>query len=192
RSDGKPLTILWEYTTQYTYSPELPTLIAGWWKDVGVNVITKEITTQLHREQATANNYDVHMGWTDPYEPVIISNIAVMVIPFEDLSPKFVPWRDWLISNGTKGEEPPEWGKRLDAIGKEWVTVLPGSKRYLELGRELVKIHLDNLIIIGTVGKIPITNVVSNRLGNTPQWGIDNYGYGYSYAYRADQWYFKK
>ncbi len=192
RSDGKPLTILWEYTTQYTYSPEFPTLIAGWWKDVGVNVITKEVTTQLHREQATANNYDVHMGWTDPYEPVIISNIAVMVVPFEDLSPKFVPWRDWLVSNGAQGEEPPEWAKRLDAIGKEWVTVLPGSERYLELGRELVKIHLDNLIIIGTIGKIPITNVVSNRLGNTPQWGIDNYGYGYSYAYRADQWYFKK
>lgn len=192
RFDGKPLTILWEYTTQYTYSPEFPTLIAGWWKDVGVNVITKEITTQLHREQASANNYDIHMGWTDPYEPVIISNIKVMVVPFEDLSPKFKPWLEWLSSNGATGENPPQWVKDLDAIGNEWPTVLPGSERYLELGRELVKIHLDNLIIIGTVGNIPITNVVSNKLGNTPQWGIDNYGYGYSYAYRADQWYFKE
>jgi peptide/nickel transport system substrate-binding protein len=192
RLDGKPLVVLWEYTTQYTYTPEFPTLIAGWWKDVGVQVITKEITTQLHREQASVNNYDIHMGWANPFEPVIIADIAPMVIPFEPLSPKFIPWRDWLDNNGTQGDEPPAWAKRLHALGKEWPTVVPGSDRYLELGKEMVKIHQDNLIIIGTVGSIPITNVVSNKLGNVPKWTISSYGYGYSYGARADQWYFKE
>ncbi len=69
---------------------------------------------------------------------------------------------------------------------------MPGSDRYLELGKEMVKIHQDNLIIIGTVGSIPITNVVSNKLGNVPQGTISSYGYGYSYGARADQWYFKE
>jgi peptide/nickel transport system substrate-binding protein len=112
-------------------------------------------------------------------------------VPFDDLSPKMTPWRDWLDSDGTQGEEPPMWAKQLHKIGKEWSTVQPGSDRYMELGREMVKIHLDNLIIIGTIGNIPLTNVVSNNLGNTPTWNISNYGYGYAYGVRPDQWYFK-
>lgn len=192
RFDGKPLTILWEYTTQYANSPELPTLIAGWWKAVGVNVITKEVTTQSTRESASANAYDIDMGWTSPWKPTIISSIQPMVPPFDDLSPKMTPWRDWLESDGKEGEEPPEWAKKLHAIGKEWPTVVPGSDRYMELGREMVKIHTDQMIAIGTIGDIPLTNVVTNRLGNFPVWSVDNYGYGYAYGYRADQWYFKK
>jgi len=41
RPDGKPLTILWEYTLQYVWSPEFPALIAEYWQDVGVNVLLK-------------------------------------------------------------------------------------------------------------------------------------------------------
>jgi peptide/nickel transport system substrate-binding protein len=86
--------------------------------------------------------------------------------------------------------EPPDWVKRLDEIAKVWPTVVPGSDEYTALAKELVQIHHDNLIIIGTVGRIPKPNVVSNNLGNVPEFTITNYGYGYSYAFRADQWYF--
>ena len=55
----------------------------------------------------------------------------------------------------------------------------------------MTKIHTEQLIAIGTIGNIPLTNVVTNRLGNVPKWTVDNYGYGYAYGYRADQWYFK-
>lgn len=191
RSDGKPLTILWAYTTQYATTPELPTLIAGWWQDVGVKVVTKEVTTQATREKAVANDYDIDMGWTSPWEPTIISNIQPMVPPFDDLSPKMTPWVAWMNSDGKDGIEPPAWAKRLTEIGKEWPTIVPGSDRYMELGREITKIHTEQLISIGTLGNIPITNVVTNRLGNFPIWSVDNYGYGYAYGYRADQWYFK-
>ncbi len=191
RPDGKPLTILWEYTSQYATTSELPTLIGGWWKDVGVGVITKEVTTQLTREKASANDYDIDMGWTSPWEATIISNIQPMVPPFDDLSPKMTPWVEWMNSGGKNGQEPPAWAKRLREIGKEWPGIVPGSDRYMELGREMTKIHTEQLIAIGTIGNIPLTNVVTNRLGNFPVWTVDNYGYGYAYGYRADQWYFK-
>jgi peptide/nickel transport system substrate-binding protein len=115
-----------------------------------------------------------------------------MVVPFSDFTPLMgVPWRDWLTSGGTSGVEPPDWAKRLDEIAKVWPTVVPGSEEYTALAKELVQIHHDNLIIIGTVGRIPKPNVVSNNLGNVPEFSITNFGYGYSYAFRADQWYFK-
>jgi len=192
RSDGKRLTILWEFSTQFVFTPEFPTLIAGWWNDLGINALVKEVTSQALREKGTANDIDIAIEWDEPFEPVLISNVSSMVVPFSDFTPLMgVPWRDWLNSGGTSGEEPPDWAKRLDEIAKVWPTVVPGSEEYTALAKELVQIHRDNLIIIGTVGRIPKPNVVSNNLGNVPKFKITNYGYGYSYAFRADQWYFK-
>ena len=192
RPDGKPLTILWEFSTQFVFTPEFPALIAGWWNDVGVNTLVKEVTSQALREKGAANNIDIAIEWDEPFEPVLISNVSSMVVPFSDFTPLMgVPWRDWLNSGGTSGEEPPEWAKRLQEIATVWPTVVPGSDQYMKLAREMVKIHKDNLIIIGTVGRIPKPHVISNRLGNVPEYEITNFGYGYGYALRADQWYFK-
>jgi peptide/nickel transport system substrate-binding protein len=192
RPDGERLTVLWEFSTQFVFTPEFPTLIAGWWNDLGINALVKEVTSQALREKGTANDIDITMEWDEPFEPVLISNVSSMVVPFSDFTPLMgVPWRDWLTSGGASGVEPPDWAKRLDEIGKVWPTVVPGSEEYTALAKELVQIHHDNLIIIGTVGRIPKPNVVSNNLGNVPEFTITNYGYGYSYAFRADQWYFK-
>ncbi len=192
RSDGKRLTILWEFSTQFVFTPEFPTLIGGWWNDLGVNALVKEVTSQALREKGAANDIDIAIEWDEPFEPVLISNVSSMVVPFSDFTPLMgVPWRDWLTSGGTSGVEPPDWAKRLDEIAKVWPTVVPGSDEYTALAKELVQIHHDNLIIIGTVGRIPKPNVVTNNLGNVPEFSITNFGYGYSYAFRADQWYFK-
>jgi len=192
RPDGKPLTVLWEYSTQFVFTPEFPTLIASWWKDLGINALVKEVTSQALREKGAANDADITIEWDEPFEPVLISNVSSMVVPFSDFTPLMgVPWRDWLNSGGATGEEPPDWAKRLAEIAKEWPTVEPGSDRYMALGREIVKIHKDNLIVIGTVGRIPKPHVVSNNLENVAEYKITNFGYGYSYALRADQWFFK-
>ena len=56
--------------------------------------------------------------------------------------------------------------KRMFDIAKEWKTVVPGSDRYTELGKELVKLNLENMTIIGTIGALPKPVIVSNRLHN--------------------------
>jgi hypothetical protein len=56
----------------------------------------------------------------------------------------------------------------------------------------LVKLNLENMTIIGTAGKIPQVNVVSNRIGNVPQWGINAYRAGHANSYDAAQWYVKE
>jgi len=192
RSDGKPLTILWEYTLQYVWSPEFPALIAEYWQDVGVNVLLKEINTQLSRDKQKSNTLDITNEWMAVYEPIMISSPQVFAPPYHEFWPIMgLPWMDWKTSDGKSGEEPPSWVKRLWEITDEWVTLIPGSARYLELGREMVKINQENLVVIGTLGNIPLITVVSNRLENTPKWKINNSSYGYAYPYQADQWYIK-
>ncbi len=193
RSDGQPITILWEYTLQYAISPEFPTLVADYWKEVGIKVLTKEITSALLREKSVANFNDIEMEWFVPYEVSLISDPVYFTPPYSTLVPQGgAPWLEYWNSNGKSGEKPPAWAQRLRDIAAEWKTVAPGSKRYLELGREMVKLNLENLVIIGTLGKVPLPNAVSNKLGNVPAFTIDNTYYGYAYPFRADQWYFKK
>jgi len=192
RPDGKELTILWEYTLQYVWSPDFPALIAEYWKNVGVKVLLKEVNTQLTRDKQKSNTLDITSEWMAPYEPSMISTPALFLPPYASQWPIMgLPWMDWKTSNGTSGEKPPAWVIRLWEIEKEWVSLLPGSPRYLELGKEIIQINQDHLTVIGTLGNIPLITVVSNNLGNAPEWTINSTYFGYSYPYRADQWYLK-
>lgn len=192
RPDGKRLTVLWEYTLQYVWSPEFPALIAEYWRSVGINVLLKEVNTQLMRDKQKSNILDITSEWMLPYEPNLLATLKLFVPPYASDWPIMgLPWMDWKTSSGKSGEEPPSWVKRLWEIEDEWITLVPGSGRYLELGKELIKINLENLVVIGTLGNVPLITMVSNKLGNVPQWAINSYNYGYAYAYRADQWYFR-
>lgn len=192
RSDGKPLTILWEYTLQYVWSAEFPALIAEYWQNVGVNVLLKEVNTQLCREKQKANTLDITSEWMAPYEPSMISSPQLFVVPYASFWPIMgTPWMDWKTSEGKSGEEPPSWVKRLWEIADEFKTTVPGLERYMELGKEMIALNFQNLVVIGTLGEIPLITVVNNRMGNVPKWKVNSTYYGYAYPYQADQWFIK-
>ena len=192
RSDGKELTVLWEYTIQYVGTPNFPALISEYWGKVGVKVLLKEVNTQLTRDKQKANTLDITSEWFAPYEPNMISSPDLFMPPYAAAWPIMgLPWMDWKTSNGASGEKPPAWVLDLWEIGDEWASVIPGSARYMELGKEIIKINKDNLSVIGTLGDIPLLTIVSERLGNTPKWKINSTFFAYSYPYRADQWFIK-
>ena len=191
RPDGKPLTILWEYTSQFA-SAGYVQLVQGYWRAVGVEVNLKEVTTQLARQKAKAGDADINMEWDVPFEPNLISQVELYTPPYRAASPLFgAAWREWHVSKGAQGEEPPAWVKRLYQLEEEWKTVVPRSPRYMEIGRELVRLNLENMAIIGTVAHLPGPTVVSKRLANVREWTVQHYNYARTYPFRPDQWYFK-
>lgn len=191
--DGEPFNILWQYALQFTGSTEFTTLVREYWMAVGINVTLKEVTSQLIREKATNSTSDINMEWDVPFEPNLISQIDFYIPPYGDIGPLTgVQWRNWYDTDGTTGEEPPAWVKRLFELSEIWKTVLPGSDRYMEIGREMVRINLDNMVIIGTVAELPGPTVVSNKLRNVTEWTVQNFNYGRTYPFRPDQWYFAK
>lgn len=191
--DGSPFTILWEYSSQMA-SAEFVKLVSDYLKAVGLNVNTKELTSAATRENAKAETSDINMEWDIPFEPTLVADINLYTPYYSEISPLFgVKWRQWSESNGAEGEEPPAWAKRMFEIAKEWKTVVPGSDRYTELGKELVKLNLENMTIIGTIGEVPKPVIVSKRLNNVmPEMNTAHFNFGYSYAYRADQWFIKE
>lgn len=192
RPDGQPLTLLWEYSSQFASSNAVQ-LVQGYWRAVGVEVNLKEITTQLVRQKANEGGADIVMEWDVPFEPNLISDVQLYMPPYRPESPLYgASWREWNDTKGARGEEPPAWVKRLFELEAEWRTVIPGSPRYVEIGKELVRLNLDNMSIIGTVTDLPGPTVVSKRLANVREWTVQHYNYARTYPFRPDQWYFAR
>ncbi|MCP4120067.1 MAG: ABC transporter substrate-binding protein [Desulfobacteraceae bacterium] len=192
RKDGLPLGITWEYTLQYVWSHEFPKLVAGYWRDIGIQVDLKEVTTGETRKKQQNNTLDITSEWMSPFEPTLFATPETFMPPYATVHPIMGrPWMEWKNSHGVSGIQPPEWVLGLWELGRDFVSTIPGTDWYDAVGREIVRINLENLTIIGTLGEVPLVTIVSTRLANTPAWKINSFYYGYAYPYRADQWYFK-
>ncbi|MEH0020567.1 MAG: ABC transporter substrate-binding protein [Desulfobacter sp.] len=190
--DGKILTIRWDYSLQYVWSHELPEQIAGDWNAVGLKVALREVSTEAARARQLSNDNDITNEWVAPFEPTLFASPITFMPPYGTAYPVTgIPWWQWKQSNGTHGEEPPQWVKNLWEVGEEFVTLVPGSDWYNALGRQIIRLNLDNLNAIGTLSEVPLVTVVSDRLANVPAWKVNSFYYGYTYPYRPDQWYFK-
>jgi peptide/nickel transport system substrate-binding protein len=188
--DGAPFTILWEYSSQFA-NAEFVKLMTDYLKAVGLNVNAKELTSEATRENAKAGKSDINMEWDVPYEPTLIANVDLYIPYYSDISPLFgIKWRQWYNTDGAEGEEPPDWVKQLFDLAREWKTLLPGTDRYVEVGRELIRINQENMTLIGTIGELPKPVVVGNDLHNLPpELNTVHFNFGYLYPYRPDQWY---
>ena len=114
--DGRPFTLLWEYTTQMA-EPDFVKLMLGYFREVGINVNAKEQTSQATRENAKAGTSDINMEWDVPFEPTLIADIGLYIPYYTDISPLFgVGWRQWALTDGKEGEEPHAWAKRMFEI----------------------------------------------------------------------------
>ncbi len=188
--DGTPFTILWEYSSQFA-TAEFVKLMTDYFKAVGLSVNPKEVTSEASRENAKGARSDINMEWDVPYEPTLVADIRLYIPYYSDIGPLFgIKWRQWYDTDGASGEEPPDWVKQMFDIAREWKTVGPGSARYTELGKQLVKLNLENMTIVGTIGALPKPVIVSSRLHNVKSdMPTVHFNFGYNYPYRPDQWY---
>ena len=135
------------------------------WKDVGLDIKLNIEGDTYYGVRSTNNEHQLSMGisggsenpWTYP----------VMTIP---VSGTFAPLiSKWYLNDGQEGVAPTGGLKRLLEI-YEVGNSLPKVMR-TELGKELWRIHSDNLYVIGTVGQSPAMNgvvVVKNNFRNVP------------------------
>ena len=77
-------------------------------------------------------------------------------------------WKQWYQTGGERGEEPPARIKRLYELGDLWLasTNEGDYNRYVQ---ELFDLASEEVLIIGTVGFVPLPVIVSNKVGNFPR-----------------------
>lgn len=190
RPDGKPLAIRIVFASQGTAS-QLHELTAGYWSDLGLQVDVREVTSDEYRAAANANDVDV-MTWKNDgvSGPNISQDATDALFPGDPFNPKgHADWATWIETNGTQGVEPPADIQRLFAAAAEFTQHPLGTDKSNELGAEIMKIHLDNMIKIGVVAEIPEPYVYTNALKNVPPLTAKAYDYYWTYPYRAQQWF---
>lgn len=193
RPDGEPFSVIWEYSTQFSGSPQFPILVAEMWRAVGIDVQMREIDSVTLGDKGRDNALDIHMIYDQPIYPVLAAGAEPLVPPFHINDPLTgLPWAQWRDSDGAEGEEPPAWAKELWEHGATMSASLPGSEAWNEALSAATEIHREQLVVIGVFSEMPRLSVINKALRNVPE--IEAIGgsatFGYLQPYGVDQWYY--
>jgi len=196
RLDGKPLAITIDYVQMQGPRGEGCELVKEYWEKIGLKVAVKECQRSFFEQRGKANEHDVANWKLDISTEFNMRTSDCMRFrpPAAPANPWYaVEWWNWYNTNGKTGEEPPELIKKLYKLTEEWLTTLPGTEKYLKLGKEILSINVKNLFLIGTVGMAPKPVIIKNNLRNTPRTQLKFiWDYRFWMPYQADQWFFKK
>lgn len=186
---GEPFTLSWEYSLALVVSAEFPALVAASLEEVGLRMVLREVSTQQVRENGAANRNQIGEAWRAPFLPTFISRPVAMYPPFNDVSPQMgQPWVEWMNTSGASGQEPPAWAKRLFEIFEIWPSLDPQSAEFEALAQEVVQIHVDQLIVIGTIGQIKRPMIFGEAVKNMSDWTYSILDFGFASPYNPDQW----
>jgi len=184
RPDGKPLTLTIYVHANLLTTIDMMKLVTDYWKNLGIKAEVKPETNVLVGAKVQANEFEMQ-GFT----------ISVGADGYSgDLTPNnnWCPlWYRWLSTNGKSGEEPPKEIKRLWQIfNDEFYSTTSEAKRTAML-KEAMRLHSDNLWIIGTVGVSWMMAIVKNNLRNVPESGFTWHPAAPG-VFRLEQFFFKK
>ena len=191
RFDGEPFIILLQYAPQG--GPlQVHELTGRYWEEVGVQVLLKEVSSDLYRADTSGNKHDV-ATWRNFGNAVSI-NTDVMVPPFGDYMDNRTGavWNLWVQTDGAEGIEPPEDVKKLYDLAAEWKTYPLGSAENSRVGAEIIQIFADNFFEMGLIGAVPSPVIISNRIGNFGEFTAKSGSYHWAYPYRPTQWFIKE
>ncbi len=144
---------------------DIAELLVNHWHDAGLDIKLRIEGETYYSRRAGQNEHQLSMWfsggsenpWTYPIMTIPVSNTFAPLIS------------KWYLNDGQEGVAPTGGLKRLLEI-YEVGNSLPKVMR-TELGKELWRIHSDNLYVIGTVGQSPAMNgvvVVKNNFRNVP------------------------
>ncbi len=168
-SDGRPLEIVVESDGEASEILDGLTLIAEFWREVGIRLVTKpQERTNLRRRSIGGLTVMVAAQGLDLAVPTAI-------MPPTGLSPAqpdHYSWPRWSMnvdSRGRSGEacDMPE-ARRLLELDREWRST-DDAARQAAIWREMLMNHARNTWVIGTVAGALQPVVTADRLVNLPQ-----------------------
>lgn len=189
--DGRPFVLRLTYASQGG-PVQMHELVRDYWGAVGVRVDLREVSSDEYRAAANANDADI-LSWKNDgvSAPAFSQDPRSAFPPFGDFfNPgPGIAWDEWKKSDGASGVEPPEDVLRLWDLAERLTQIPLGTPESDAIGSEIVEIHLDQMIRIGTVGDIPEPYMHSNLLQNVPVLKAKTYDYYWTYPYRPQQWF---
>ena len=190
RPDGNPLTISMEV---YPYASVLPVteLVKEYWGEVGIRGEIKVEDYSFWWGRLRDNKADLGIWVLDGVmETRLFANPHRLLPTSWNVMGLASEWGLYQETQGKEGEKPPEEILRLYQLAEEWQTSTT-DEDYKMLGQQLVGLHSDLLMKIGTVGMAKNPIVIKNSLRNVPSEGYFGSTNGFWQSYMPAQWFFK-
>lgn len=171
RPDGTPLFLRIETSSMNNRVLEL---VAGYWKNVGVNAEVKDEARQLFYERKRGSMHDVGV-WGGSDEQIAVLDPR-WLIPFSDESIHAVDFARWYSTDGKRGEVPTGDIRRVIELFWE-VERTSDPEGQVRLMKEIIELNHKNLWVIGTVGEVPSFFLVKNSFRNVPDVAMSGWSF---------------
>ncbi len=172
--DGTPVTItIWVRVGQ-SLQTDVSELVAEQWQDVGINGVVNAVERSLLSAQCTEPEGPVHdaLVWQTGGASTPLRRSNRWGAQEGGLPGGEVCWwqcsaNRWFLTDGEEGEEPDPGIKRIQEL---WYNAQrePDPEKRTEMGREINRIHAENVYCIGTTTRATI-GIAKNKLRNIPE-----------------------
>jgi peptide/nickel transport system substrate-binding protein len=149
------------------YGKIIQMVVNQWGKSIGISASVTEVEQTLINTQITNNELPFviweNTGSDDPF------NNPSHTVPYYAQCRWAPLYGLWYQTAGTQGVKPDGDILHMQELLDQGYTV-PADKR-VDVGKEIVKLYIDNVFVMGTVGNSPAVSgvvVVSNKMGNVP------------------------
>ena len=169
RPDGKRLSLVYEYSNAYPLFGDIGELLTAHWKELGIELIVKELARQLFEERSAANEIDVST-WTGSgeFDPMIQPRCF---IPHTAQANWGRQYRLWWDSEGKEGIEPTgDVRKALELWDQAKQAV--DEQEQIKLFRQILELNKENLWLIGVCTPAPTIVVAKNSFRNVPEMAL--------------------
>ena len=178
RPDGERLIFTLEYLDSETPKQPNAELVTQYWNEVGIDMRTKLVSSELQAERAPANLMDATLWHGDCATDVLFPLIAARLVPevprWSEVA--WTEWARWFQTGGDQGWEPPAYVAELRAWWEEAVAT-PDSERSFELCQKILDAQAENVYLIGTIAEAPYPLIARKNLKNLATdgyWSWDN------------------
>ncbi|MEM6971876.1 MAG: ABC transporter substrate-binding protein [Pseudomonadota bacterium] len=191
--DGRPMEIVIETAGERREEEDALEIIAATWERVGVRLLIKALDRDILRNRAYSGQSMMvsWWGWNNglPTPDAIPAELA----PVTQAS---YSWPKWGQHYETKGEagEPVDYApaERLFDLYYAWKEA-PNRARRAEAWREMLAIHADQILAIGTVSRAPMPIVADGGMRNVPDEGMYAWEPGAQLGvHRMDEFWFER
>lgn len=169
RPDGQPLKII---LSDAVGSTPLSELMAEYWRKVGVDTQINTTTREAFAQSLKNGDIQASVWFADVVSEKDMYARPIWFRPPYGLDTNPVggglAWRDWWVSKGARGTEPPEVFRKQMELVDTWQSKRIGTPEYYTLGKQVVADTVRQMLHIGTVGEVPYVYTRSNKLKNFP------------------------
>ena len=191
-ADGRPLQIIVETAGEEAIQIDALELIRDTWRELGIDMYPRPSQRDVLRNRAFSG--DLAMSVWYGYD----NGIPSPAMPPDERVPASTmfltgpAWGAYAMSGGESGQAPDfEPAQRLMELYQAWLDTKTDEERAAAWG-EILKVHADEVLTLGTVEGVVQPVVVTNTLKNVPEKAIYGWDPGGQFGiYRPDEFYFE-